>query len=178
MPLTQPKPGDYIVLPISGESGRLISIGEWLNGDGFANYDHAEIYVGLADSKCPYGYTMGAYPHGANLRPLPSAAGTQEGWLWSSGVIPLTGEQRQKIVNSALACKGIPYSSADYFELAAHRLKIPAPGLKRAISDSGHMICSQLVDHCYLRGGVHLFKDNRWPGYVTPADLANLILAA
>ena len=37
------------------------------------------------------------------------------------------------------------------------------------------MICSQLVDYCYLMAGVHLFNDGRWPGYVTPEDLANVI---
>ena len=64
----------------------------------------------------------------------------------------------------------------DYFALALHRLGIPAPELKRYIGSSKHLICSQLVDLVYAEAGIHLFTDNRWPGYVTPADLANLIL--
>lgn len=166
------QPGDFICLPIAGEVGKLISIGEWLNGDAFGRFDHAEIYVGMADPNAPLGYTMGAYPGGARLYPVP---GNQEGWLWSSGKIALTDAQRAAIVLKALSCKGVPYSAADYFALAAHRLHIPAPHLKEYIASSGHMICSQLVDWCYMEAGVHLFEDGRWPGYVTPADLAALI---
>jgi hypothetical protein len=36
------------------------------------------------------------------------------------------------------------------------------------------MICSQLVDYCYRVNDVELFKDGRWPGYVTPACLYSL----
>jgi hypothetical protein len=122
---------------------------------------------------------MGAQPGGARLAPLRLAqyTGKDADWLWSSGKIKLTDDQRRAIVAQALACKGIPYSAADYFALAAHRLHIPAPQLKDYISTSQHMICSQLVDWCYLNSGVHLFSDGRWVGYVTPADLAGLINA-
>jgi uncharacterized protein YycO len=160
-----PQPGDFAVIPISGPVGTLISIGEFLNGSGFGDYDHAEIYVGNNQ-------TMGAYPGGARLVDLPA---DQSGWLWSTGHITLTGEERTWIVSQAVACKGVPYSSLDYFALAAHRFHIPAPQLKDYISDTKHMICSQLVDYCYMQAGVHLFTDNRWPGYVTPADLAKVI---
>jgi hypothetical protein len=173
MPVAQIKPADYAILPIAGAAGKLISIGEWLDGDGFGTYDHAEIFVGGADANAPLGYTMGAYPGGATLVPVPA---NQEGWLWSSGHISLTDDERAKICSLALACKGIPYSSLDYFALAAHRLHIPAPYLKSYVASSKHLICSQLVDLCYCDAGVHLFNDGRWPGYVTPADLANLIL--
>jgi hypothetical protein len=173
--MTQPLlPGDFAVVPISGPAGKLISVGEWLNGSAFGDYDHAEIYVGLADPNAPYGYTMGAYPGGARLYPVPAE---QEDWLWSSGHIRLTPAQRDAIVKNAMACKGIGYSAADYFALAAHHLHVPVPGLRDYIEDSGHMICSQLVDFCYAKAGVRLFADNRWEGYVTPADLAGLLHA-
>lgn len=165
-------PGDFACVPIAGAAGRLISIGEWLNGSAFGHYDHAEIYVGMIDPNAPLGYTMGAYPGGARLVPV---SADQKDWLWSSGKIQLTGPQRAAVVSFALACGGVPYSAADYFALAAHRLHIPVPGLKDYIQSSGHMICSQLVDWCYMQAGVHLFEDGRWPGYVTPADLAALI---
>jgi hypothetical protein len=163
-----PLPGDYACLPIGGPAGKLISLGEWLDGDGFGDYDHAEIYVGMQDAASPSGYTMGAYPGGARLVPFTPGG---KGWLWSH--FDLTQEQRDKIVAAALSCKGIPYSAADYFALAAHRLHVPVPGLKDYIADSGHMICSQLVDWCYQQAPLQLFSDGRWPGYVTPMDLAN-----
>jgi hypothetical protein len=169
-------PGDFACCPISGDAGKLVSLGEWLNGDGFSHSDHAEVYVGLADASGRFGYTMGAYPGGARLVPLrESQLEDGNGFLWSTGKISLTADQRNMIVLNAMACKGIPYSAADYLALAAHRLHVPVPGLRDYIADSGHMICSQLVDWCYMRAGVHLFADGRWAGYVTPADLANLL---
>lgn len=164
--------GDFAVIPVAGSVGRLISLGEWLNGSAFGHYDHAEVYVGMADANAPLGYTMGAYPGGAALVPVSQ---NQIGWLWSTGHIALTEVQRAAIVDNALACKGIPYSALDYFALAAHRLHIPSPGLRDYIQDTRHLICSQLVDLCYCNAGVHLFSDGRWPGYVTPADLAYVI---
>jgi hypothetical protein len=178
--MTEILPGDFCCVPISGAVGKFISVGEWLDGDGFADYDHAEIYVGygseLGDQSAPYGYTFGAYPGGARYVPLPCPLDQLPGALWSTGKIPLTEDQRSSILNGCAAAKGIPYSSLDYFALAAHRLHIPAPLLKNYIASSKHMICSQLVDYMYLMADVHLFNDGRWPGYVTPADLANLIL--
>jgi cell wall-associated NlpC family hydrolase len=160
-----PQPGDFAVIPIPGAAGKLISIGEWLNGDGFGDYDHAEIYVGNNQ-------TIGAYPGGAALLGLPEI---QSGWLWSTGHITLTDAERAGIVSQAMACRGVPYSSLDYFALAAHRLHIPAPLLKNYVASTKHMICSQLVDYCFMQAGVHLFTDGRWPGYVTPANLAAVI---
>lgn len=174
-----PEPGDFACVHTAGDTGMLITIGEYLNRDGSraSYFDHAEIYIGQPDSAAPYGYTMGAYPGGARLVPLSQsqvADSISPGHLWSTGKITLTGEQRQRIVALALACQGIGYSWADYLALAAHRLHVPVPGLKEYIASSGHMICSQMVDWCYMQAGVHLFTDGRWPGYVTPAALAGL----
>jgi hypothetical protein len=68
----------------------------------------------------------------------------------------------------------VPYSFLDYGALALHRLHIPAPGLRAYIQDSGHAICSQLVDEGARRGGWQLFDDQRWEGYVTPGALRRL----
>ncbi len=170
-----PELGDFAVIPIDGPVGFMIRVGEWANGSGFRNYEHAEVYVGMADKHAPWGFTMGAYPGGARLKMVPDPARWQTGWLWSTGHISLTAAQRGAIVDTALSLKGTPYSWLDYGALAAHRLHLPVPGLKLYIGSSHSMICSQLVDYCYRVNGVQLFH-NRWPGYVTPADLANLIL--
>jgi hypothetical protein len=169
------QPGDFCCVPISGYVGVLISIGEWLDGSGFNDYDHAEIFIGEPDMYGPYGYTIGAYPGGAAKVALPVPPEKLPHALWSSNALELTTEARAAIVANAKNSIGVPYSSLDYFALVSHRLHIPAPGLKDYIASSHHMICSQLVDYIYMHSGVHLFTDNRWPGYVTPADLANLI---
>jgi hypothetical protein len=174
-----PQIGDFACVHEKGDTGTLITIGQFLNGSHTEWYDHACVYVGMPDKDAPQGYVMGAQPGGARLAPVRYAqyTGKDNNWLWSTGKIEMTSAQRAQIVVNALACKGIGYSPADYFALAAHRLKIPAPQLKDFIADSGHMICSQLVDWCYLKAGVHLFTDGRWEGYVTPSDLAGLISA-
>jgi hypothetical protein len=168
-------PGDFAVVPISGAGGKLVEFGEFLNGSGFTHYEHAEIYTGGATDKHPYGFTFGAYPGGADCKPLLCPPQALPGALWSSGRITLTDQQRASVLAQCQALKGTPYSALDYFALAAHHLHLPVPGLEHYIQDTGHLICSQLVDQVYLQAGLHLFRDGRWPGYVTPADLATLI---
>ena len=160
----KPLPGDFCCCSTGGEAGRLVSLGERLNGDSFTRYGHTFIYVGD-------GRIVEAQPGGAREAPL----GGYRDALWSTGHIPLTGEQRTVIVHAARSYIGVPYSWADYFALAAHRLRIPAPGLRRYIASSRSMISSQLVDWCFQDAGVHLFQDQRWCGYVTPAALAGLL---
>jgi cell wall-associated NlpC family hydrolase len=160
------QPGDFAAVAMDDAVGHLIEFGEWLNGDGFGQYAHALVYVGD-------GQIVEAMPGGALMRPR----AVQDGDLWSTGVLPVTQDQREAIVAAANRYLGVPYSFADYAALAAHRLHIPVPGLRAFIADTGHMICSQLVDQCYADAGVHLFTDGRWPGYVTPKELANLCSA-
>ena len=140
-------------------------------------YDHAEIYIGQPDANAPYGYTVGAYPGGARKIPLPCPPADLPGAVWSSGLIPLTAAQREAVTAWALAHIGTPYSFIDYLAIAAHGLRLPVPGLRAYIQATSHLICSQLVDADYAANGVHLFKDERWPGYVDPLDLADMLLA-
>ncbi len=152
---------------MAGRVGRLIRIGQWLNGDGFADYEHAFVYVGDGD-------LVQAEPGGAVLAPLTDYDGRPT--LWSTGHIPLDDEQRRAVVAAARGYLGVPYSMTDYLALAAHRFRLPvSPLVKDYVADTRHMICSQLVDQCYRDAGVRLFTDARWPGYVTPADLAGLL---
>jgi hypothetical protein len=37
------------------------------------------------------------------------------------------------------------------------------------------MICSQYTDLAYFVNEVHPFSDGRWPGFVTPAALAQML---
>jgi cell wall-associated NlpC family hydrolase len=159
--MTTPQPGDYACVSMGGEGGRLVALGEKLAGDAFTQYQHAFIYLGS-------GQIMQAEPNGAVQAPL----GGYGHILWSTGRIPLTPGERGRIVAAAARYDGTPYSWLDYAAIALHSLHLPAPGLKRYIQSTRHMICSQLVDQCYQDAGVHLFRDGRWPGYVTPADLA------
>jgi hypothetical protein len=161
-----PRPGDFGLVHINGNVGTAIRWVQLLNGDGFADYEHSFIYLG--DSKRN---VVEAEPKGAALRPFhydPSKV------YWSSGLIDLTGAQRDKIVGAAIGYVGTPYSYLDYVALASKRLHFSwAPWLKNYVASTGHMICSQLVARCYLDAGHPLF--DAWTGYVTPGDLWQLL---
>ena len=165
MTITEPDVGDFAVCSSGGDAGKAIAFGEWLCGDQFTQYQHAFIYAGD-------GTIIEAAPDGCVERARTGHAVE----LWSTGIIELTDAERRTIVAYARTYIGAGYSWADYAAIAAHRLHIPFPHLKAYIASTGHQICSQLVDQSYMDAGVHLFRDGRWPGMVTPADLAGLLL--
>lgn len=178
MAVAPPQPGDFCCVPISGYAGLAVEVGQWLDGDRFQPYDHTEIYVGLPDDAGPYGYTVSAYPNRRGKLALPAPAAVLPGSLWSSGLIQLTSLQRDAIVAWCLAHADVGYSWADYAALILHRFGSNDPALQRYIADSAHLICSQYVDLAYFTSEVHLFSDGRWPGYVKPGDLAELLQKA
>jgi uncharacterized protein YycO len=160
-----PQPGAIGLTNVVGPVGRLISLGEFLCGDGFTRYEHAFLVL-------DNGELIEAQPGGAVIRPLTEYDQRDVLFVAPAG---LTDEQRAAVVAAAVGYLGTPYSFLDYAAIAAHRFRLPIPGLRRYVASTGHQICSQLVDQCYLDAGVHLFDDGRWPGWVTPGDLALLL---
>ncbi|MFD0032578.1 hypothetical protein ACFVJK_30775 [Streptomyces sp. NPDC127172] len=158
---TTPQPGDIGLTSITGPVGRLVQFGQWLNGDGFGAYQHAFIVL-------PGNLLIEAMPGGAIVAPLSKY--DDRDVLYVSPA-DLTDAQRKAITDCALKYRDVPYSFLDYLALAAHRFRLPVPGLRRYIAASGHQICSQLCDRAYLDAGLHLFDDGRWPGFVTPMSL-------
>lgn len=161
----QPKPGDLGLTQISGWGGRAIRAGQWALGDGFADYEHA--------------FGVSAVTAGGTVRiveAMPGGAHEVDNWHDPARTrwLVCPDEYRDAVAAALWDCVGVPYSWADYASLAAHRFHVPAPGLRTYIRDSGHMICSQLVDHAAAVGGWHLFADRRWEGDVTPGDLNRL----
>lgn len=158
-----PEPGMIGLTQISGEVGKLIRFGQWLNGDGFADYEHAFVYLG--DGKI-----LEAEPGGSVISPL--SRYNYDQIYWCENIYELLPIRPMKFGDKmAQSMKDIPYSFLDYFALVAHRLHIPVPGLKKFIKTSKHEICSQLADDFYWRLGVAIFTDKRWPGDVTPGML-------
>lgn len=158
--MTDPKMGDFGLITGRDPVGRLIRLGEWVNGDGFSLFSHAIV---LLDDNT----ILEAEPGGARIRPVteyPVGDVTWSDW-------PLTDAERSLVVIRARSLLDTPYSFLDYAALATHRLHIPAPGLHSYIASTHHMICSQLVDEAYKRAGLAMFADGRWPQDVTPADL-------
>lgn len=158
-----PQPGDFGLSTIGGWLGFWINIGQALARSA-SRYTHA--FIVLDDET-----VLEAMPGGARIVPLSNYLGRA---VFSD--VPLTDEQRRAIVNEARALEGTPYSFLDYLSLALLHWKIRPDWLKNYIESSGHQICSQLVDFCWMRGGFHIFKDNRLPQDVMPGDLANWLI--
>ena len=160
--MTEHKPGDFRLMPISGDVGKLIRYGQWWVGDKLVPVQHAHVYLG--DNMF-----MDAEPGGA--KPQRYADLDSPNTFWSTDIIPLTDTQRSFIVEAANGYAGTPYSFLDYYAIAAKHYHIPMPGVENYIKSTKHMICSQLTARCYSDAGVYLFDDHRWTGYDTPADL-------
>ncbi|MGW1828854.1 hypothetical protein ACWCO0_09570 [Streptomyces tubercidicus] len=162
--MTEPRPGDFALTKIRGITGRAISAGQYLIGDG-APVQHAMVYVGE-------GMIVQAMPGGAELIPLEVAS---EPVVWSTGHFDLSDQTRFNIAMEARSLVGTPYSFLDFVSLALERFHVRPRWVRDYVQSTGHLICSQLVDVAYRRAGVQLFDDGRIPGDVTPGDLWRLI---
>jgi hypothetical protein len=157
-------PGTIGLTQISGEVGKLIRIGQWLNGNGYANYQHAFVYLGN-------GELIEAEPGGARIRPVTEYADV----YWCTNIAKqFHAGNLQHAADIARGFEGIGYSFIDYFALALHRFHVPIPLLRKYIESTKHQICSQLCDNAYEEAGLKLFHDKRWAGDVTPLGIYDL----
>jgi cell wall-associated NlpC family hydrolase len=184
------KPGDFLLVSFDGKDpnlsdvqhwlthGGLIRIGQWLNGDGFGQYEHAAVYVGnMAPNGQKYTSPALVEAQSSGVNVADAHRYDHLDTLWSSGIIDLTDAERVAIVNAAHSYVGVPYSWADYAALATKRLHISPldMALENYVKSTKHMICSQVVARSYLDGHHPLY--DYWSGYVTPGDLRNYLLS-
>jgi cell wall-associated NlpC family hydrolase len=162
--VTAPQLGDFALTKIGGITGKFVALGQALIGDA-APVQHAFVYVGG-------GYIVQAMPGGAEMIRLEDASTPV---IWSTGYLDLSQARRRAIANEAINLVGTPYSFVDYASIALATFHIRPRVVRDYIADTGHMICSQLVDEVYARGGVQLFDDGRLPGDVTPGDLWHVL---
>lgn len=158
-----PQPGDFFLSQIRGPLGFVIRLGQGLAGD-WSRYTHAGIV--LDDHT-----VMAAQPGGARIDTLESVLAFHPVAFSKN---PLTDGQRSDIVAAARVLEGVPYSFLDYLSIVALAFGFKPTWLREWVANSGHMICSQLVDIVYESAGVCLFDDGRAPGDVTPGDLSHV----
>jgi len=163
----KPRPGDFAVVDTLTRTSRLIQLAEALSRGGFTMFDHAVICSRVRRDGTVY--IVEATQRGAE----------ENVWhyddndhLWSTGIVKTS----TRAGKAALAYLGTPYSWLDYVAVAARASHMWAPGMRHYVASTKHLVSSQLVDRAELDAGVHLFADRRWPGYVRPSDLAELIL--
>lgn len=154
---TPPRPGDFGVTRTSGFGSWVIRVVTR------SKYNHAFIVIDA--EHLIEGEPGGARPN--KLTAYPHAA-------YSS--INLTDAQRNQIVAWAKAHIGTPYSWLDDLEIGLVDLFGWAPKwMRKRLSSTRTLMCSQLVDAAYAAAGVQLFSDGRPAGGVSPGDLARLI---
>jgi cell wall-associated NlpC family hydrolase len=181
-----PPVGSFVLTQIDGWTGRWVSAAQAFVRGG-SQWTHAALVVGN-------GYMVEAQPGGAVLSPLSRLDGRPV--LASDDPIRLHLDQtifpgdlgarerhearlRKAVADAAMSLVGTPYSFLDYVALAAWEAGIRIGGpLRRYVEDSGHLICSALVDEAYQRAGIRLFEDGRLSGDVTPGDLDRWVQVA
>lgn len=161
--MNTPRPGDFGLSKIGGVLGWWIGLGQFITGDA-SRYTHA--FVVLDDQT-----VIEAMPGGAIITPLEKYKGRA---VFCN--MDISSKKREVIVKEGRALEGTPYSFMDYLALALAHFGIRPKRLRKYIQNTGHMICSQLVDEVYRRAGVHMFNDGRLPQDVTPGDLANYLI--
>jgi hypothetical protein len=161
-----PRPGDFAVVDTRVRTSRKVRLARALSRGGFTMFDHAVICSRVRRDGTVY--IVEATPTGARETPWHY---DDHDHLWSTGVVKTS----TKAGKAALAYLNAPCSWLDYAAISAHALHVWVPGLRRYLASAKHLICSQLVDRAERDAGVQLFADRRWPGYVRPSDLAELI---
>lgn len=162
-PLGGVLPGTIGLTPIAGDVGKLIRLGQWLNGDGFADWQHAFILLNSSS-----GSIIEAEPGGARTGNVSEYSHI----YWCENIATAHKAALNNVVSAALGYVGTPYSFADYVALAQRRLHLPTLGVREYVADTGHMICSQLCARSYYDAKASLYTE--WTGYVDPLDLYNL----
>jgi hypothetical protein len=162
--------GDLVLIQEPSRVGQLIRFGQWLNGDGFHDFEHVAVYDGKG----------GVYEEtprdGAEHNPFHPEKARK--LFWSTDIILLNDTQRAGIINSCQKyCDAhTGYSFADYAAIAARRFHIPVPHLRAYIKSTGHMICSQFADQVLYENKYNLFNDGRFQGDVSPGDIYHRLL--
>jgi hypothetical protein len=98
-----------------------------------------------------------------------------KGQVYGSQLADEENRIREKIVDFGRSLKGTPYNYLDYLAIGLDRFGIHPALIRRRLSRTDRLICSQLVDYVYQHAGIHLFDDGRDPANVTPGDLEGWI---
>jgi len=154
--------GQVALISTSGWVGRLV---QWATSSA---YNHS--VVAINDLEC-----VSAEPGGAVIRPI----GDYQHDLIAWSRFELTGEQRDRISTWAFEHVGTEYDTVGFAAIAVTKLLGPlAPRwLLRYVGASDRLICSYFVDLALQAGGIHLFRDHRPEGAVTPASFGKVYKA-
>lgn len=168
MPAAEHLPGDIQLSRIADPGGTVIRVLQWMDGTGFANFEHARVYLGD-------GMFAEAMPGGAVIRQHLPLDGPD--FEWDSGLYPLTLGQRTATVAAARGYvnRGTGYSDLDYASLVLKRVGIRPAFVVNRVESTHDMICSQFAARCRYDGGAPFWPG--WTGDCTPGDIHDEIVA-
>lgn len=117
---------------------------------------------------------VSAEPGGAIIRPI--SYYNTDTVAWSQ--FDLTAEQRDRISTWAFNHVGVEYDHLGFVAIAVTKILGPfAPRwLLRYIGTRDRLICSYLCDLALQAGGIHVFKDHRPRGCVTPGSFGKMFV--
>jgi hypothetical protein len=157
--VTRYQPGDVALFRGSALGSRLIQFGTK------SRYNHAGIVVDRE------GRTLEAFSRGADWGRLSRKRGEMMVLR-----LPLTDEQRARILPVAERIHGTPYSWRGLAAIGLAQFRVRWPEwVKRRLNDRRDLFCSQLVDLVLHDAGFHLYDDGRHFGDVSPGDLGQLV---
>lgn len=166
------RPGDIGFSNITGYAGALIWAGQRLlaaTEKGEANIKHVFVVTQAGD----YPRIVQAMPHGAEQIEIGDEHWTKD-FVYLRPM--LDNSQGVEIATAARGYIDTPYSFADYAAILGLHMGIDNGAVRRYVTSSGHMICSQLADQSLSDAGFHVFTDKRLPQDIMPIELYRRLL--
>jgi hypothetical protein len=154
--------GQVLLVSTSGWLGRLV---QWATGSA---YNHS--VVAISNTHC-----VSAEPGGAVIRLISDYRTDRVAWSQFN----LTRDQRDRISVWAFEHIGVEYDHAGFVAIGFTKLLGPfAPRwLLRYVGTRDRLICSYLCDLALQAGDIHMFRDHRPEGAVTPASFGKVFVA-
>lgn len=97
--------------------------------------------------------------------------------VYALGTTGIWSSQAERVAAAARSYVGTPYSPLDYVAIAGVHAGIKNGPIRRYVTSSRHMICSQLADQAMSDAGLHVFDDGRLPQDVMPVELNRKLLS-
>lgn len=180
------RPGDIMFGPISGAAGVLVGVGQLILGDATPK-DWKVRHVAVVTQSSGIGFDFFGYPKGPNpkiVQAMPSGAEEieigPEHWtsefIYVRPLYPLP-YQGHEVARAAHGYVGTPYSFLDYLAITGVHLGIKNGPIRRYVTTSKHMICSQLADQAMCDADFHVFNDGRLSQDVTPSALYRKLIS-
>lgn len=171
------RPGDVGFTNIGGAAGALIWAGQNIvdaTTKEESRFKHVLVVVSAAGTDRPYrdpARIVQAMPSGAECIEIGQEHWTSDFVYIRPRYSPHGMEMAERVAEKAMNYVGTPYSFLDYVAIAGLHAGVQNGPVRRYVTTSKHMICSQLADQSMSDAGWHVFDDGRLPQDVTPAAL-------